>query len=242
MKTPAKILTLSLLTAHLTTLQAHAQPKPPPTPQTALNQTNPALYQLYKDHHHYHQALSDYAKTQGFRRPIENLATVTHEIIHIASAVHEGYYIDGTYYEPYLKQGSWPNLTNEQVRPYLQNHERSNISNLYANNTPKNHLGNIVDEINAYTHVLPYICQHEPESKEKQIKNLTGFLHLTEAYLRTLRTALPTEYHRFTQEKEARGAYKLIMQRAWKSLNQCGVHSDTIRAQETMYFFSRIPP
>ena len=240
--TPAKILTLALLTAHLTTLQAHAQPKPPPPPQTALNQTNPALYQLYKDHHHYHQALSDYAKTQGFRRPIENLATVTHEIIHIASAVHEGYYIDGTYYEPYLKEGAWPALTNEQIRPYLQSHERSHISNLYANNTPKNHLGNLIDEINAYTHVLPYICQNEPESTEKQIKNITGFLHLTEAYLRTLRTALPAEYLRFSKQKETRGAYTLIMQRAWEALKKCDIKESTIPSQESKYFLSSTPP
>lgn len=208
----------------------------------ALQSTSPSLYALYQAHHHYQKPFTEYATRQGFRRSYENLATVVHEIIHVASATHQGYFIDGTYYEPYLKTGAWPALNNEEVRPYLQHHERGLITNLYANNTPKNHLGNIVDEINAYTHVLPYICQHEPESAEKQIKNITGFLHLTEAYLRTLRTFLPAEYHRFTQEKEARGAYKLIMQRAWKSLKECKVQANTIPSQETIYFFSRIPP
>lgn len=144
-------------------------PKPPPPPNHPQpNQPSP-LPTLQRPPPLPPSALR-LRKTQGFRRPIENLATVAHEIIHIASAVHEGYYIDGTYYEPYLKQGR-PALNNEQVRPYLQDHERGIITNLYANNTPKTNLGNIVDEINAATLMsCPTFANMSPRATEADQK------------------------------------------------------------------------
>lgn len=207
-------------------------------PLAALQQSSPALHTLYQAYPSYHQAFADYANRQGFRRPIENLATVVHEIIHIDSLVHQGYFIDGTYYEPYLRKNTWPNLTNEQVRPHVQENERGVIYQFYAINTPRNNLGNLIDEINAYTHVLPYICHNEPESTEKQVKNLIGFLYLTEAHLRTLRTTQPVEYTRFSNQKEARGAFTLVIQRSWKALTDCKSQV-AIPSQEAAYFISQ---
>jgi hypothetical protein len=220
-----------ILTILLIAASAHAT-----EPLDALKEANPALYKLYNKYPMYHDGLREYANKQGFRRPIENLATIVHEIIHIDSFVHQGFFVDGIYYEPYLRTDAWPSLTNEQVRPYLLDHERGVIYRLYFINTPSNHLGNIVDEINAYGHVLPFVCKEEPESTEKQVRNLIGFLHLAEGYLRTLRTIAPDEYIRMTRNKETRGILVLVIQRAWKALKACGVPEQTIPAQEAAYF------
>jgi len=211
-------------------------------PLAALKEINPSLYKLYHKYPIYHDGLRDYANKQGFRRPVENLATIVHEIIHIDSFVHEGFFVDGVYYEPYLRKDAWPSLTNEQVRPYLLDHERGVVYRLYALNTPHNHLGNIVDEINVYGHVLPFVCKAEPESTEKQVKNLIGFLHLAEGYLRTLRTMMPGEYARMGHNKETRGIFALVIQRAWKALRECGVSDHAIPAQEAAYFMRSFLP
>lgn len=208
-------------------------------PLDTLKSANPGLYALYSNYQAYHEGLGDYAARQGFRRPYEHLATVVHELIHIDSAVHQGFYIEGTYYEPYLAAGAWPSLNNEQVRPYLTEPERSsNIYRLYVLNTPSNHLGNIVDEINAYSHVAPLVCVYERESAEKQSRNLTGFLHLVEGYLRTLRTRLPGEYQRLREHREARGALTLILERAWAALRVCGVR-EGVPGGEARYLTGR---
>ena len=208
-------------------------------PLNDLRTAAPALYKLYQSYPSYHKDLGDYANKQGYRRPVENLATVVHEIIHVDSFSHQGYFVDGVYYEPHVRADAWPSLTNEQVRPYLLGDERGVIYQLYALNTPRNHLGNLVDEINAYGHVLPFVCRMEPESTEKQVKNLIGFLQLAEGYLRVLRTAMPKEYAAFTKSVEARGAFTLIVQRAWKALRECGVSEQSIPVQEAAWLMGR---
>lgn len=204
-------------------------------PLAALKQF-PALYSLYQSYPSYHKGFVDYANRQGFRQPIENLATVVHETIHIDSMVHQGYFIDGVYYEPYLRRDAWPTLTNEQVSSSLFDYEKGVIYRFYVLNTPKNNLGNVVDEINAYGHVLSFVCRNEPDSTEKQVANLIGFLNLTEGYLRTLRTAFPAEYQRFASQNESRGVFILVTQRAWKALRECGVSEGMIPTQESAYF------
>jgi len=196
------------------------------------------LQKLYQTYPLYRDQLSQYAIRQGFTRPVENLATVVHENIHIDSAAHDGYFVDGIYYEPYLRREAWPHLTNSQVGAALLSGEKGLISNVYVRNAPNNHLGNVVDEINAYTHVLPMVCRFEPESKGKQITNLTGFLNLAEGYLRTMRTNLPREYARLSGNREARGAFTLIVQRAWTALRDCGVSDAAMSVQEARYFIA----
>lgn len=210
--------------------------------QDALRSGYPALYKLYQSYPSYRPAFTDYANRQGFRRPVENLATVVHELIHIDSSTHQGFFIDGIYYEPYLRRDAWPSPTNEQVKPYLLEPERGVIYRFYLLNTPQNHLGNVVDEINAYGHVLPFVCRNEPDSTDKQVKNLIGFLHLTEGYLRTLRTGLPAEYLRFSGQKEARGVFGLAVQKAWNALHDCGVSDGAIPAQEARFFLNTKAP
>jgi len=199
-----------------------------------------ALGDLYKRYATYHQAFSAYATRQGFTRPVEKMATVAHEIIHIDSFAHQGFFIDGTYYEPYLSADAWPRLNNGQLHPYLSESERrSSIYRLYTLQAPSNHLGNVVDEINAYGHVLPIVCRDEPQSADKQIKNLMGFLLLSEAYLRTLRTQLPSEYAKLAQQGPTRGVFGLIVQRAWAALGSCAVPIESIPAGETRYLLAQ---
>ena len=207
-------------------------------PLDVLGAQYPALYQLYNTNKNYQDSLTRYAARQGFRRPIENLATVVHEMIHVDSFVHQGFFIDGVYYEPYLKREAWPTVTNKEIAPQIPDREKGTVFQLYVRHTPTNHLGNVVDEINAYGHVLPFVCRNEQESTEKQVKNLVGFLNLSEGYLRTLRTGVPAEYRRFHGQPEARGVFVHVIQRAWNALKECGVPVATIPVQEATLFVS----
>lgn len=201
-------------------------------PEQLLQQYSPVLYRQYVVYAGYRAQLRSYATSQGFALPMENLATVVHEIIHIASAAHHGYFVDGTYYEPYLRHGAWPNLTNRDMAAMMPGREKGNIYNRYVLNTPTNHLGNIVDEINAYSHVAPFVCRHEPASAGKQTTNLIEFLQLQEGYLRTLRAMIPSEYRSLAGNREARGVLLLVTQRAWDALRACGVPENQIPAIE----------
>lgn len=180
--------------------------------------------------------LLDYAKGQGFVNPVEKLGTAIHEMVHINSASHEGYFIDGVYYEPYLRRDAWPSLVNRDIAGYMSGSERGPIYTFYVLNTPTNHLGNVVDELNAYQHVLQFICANEPESTQRQVQNLIGHLHLQEAYLRTLRTVFPGEYARLARNRESRGALITITERVWRSLAACGLPKDRIPSTEAYYF------
>ncbi len=205
-----------------------------------LEQWSPKLYAIYQTYPQFHTKLAEYARKQGFRQPIEEMATVLHEIIHIDSFVHNGFFVDGTYYEPYVSQGAWPALTNEQLAPHVLPHERGIVYDAYVRRTPKNHFGNIIDEINAYGHVLPFVCEREPTSTGKQVRNLIEFLRLAEVYLRTLRVLMPIEYQRLTVRAEARGALVLIIERAWAALRQCGIADAAIPADEAREFIANV--
>lgn len=210
-----------------------------PNPLEALERASPALYALYNSHPTLQGLFTDYARKQGFSRPVENLATVVHELLHVDSAAHQGYYIDGVYYEPYLKREAWPSLKNSQVSQRLEPQEKQGaIYQFYALKTPENHLGNLVDEINAYGHVLPFVCGNEAESAGKQIGNLTGFLALTEGYFRILRTELPEEYRQLAGNQEARGVLHLVLERAWLALKGCGVVESGAPYREAARFLS----
>ena len=204
-------------------------------PIDVLRTQYPALYKLYRDHSHYVLPLANYATSQGFRQPYENLATILHEMIHIASAAHDGFFIDGIYYEPYLHPDAWPRLSNAEIDKYLTPQERTIITAIYLPNTPKNNLGNVLDEINAYSHVAKFICDNEPLSAEKQVRNLLGHLQLQEAYLRVLRTTSPAEYWQLAVRRESRGAMVTLNARAVQALRACGVGAARIPAAEVGY-------
>ncbi len=207
-------------------------------PLEALRQQAPALHKLYVENSSYAAQLGEYASRQGFRQPYENLGTVVHEMIHVASAVHDGFYIEGIYYEPYVHREAWPALTNSDVGKYMVAEERGVISSVYMPNTPKNNLGNVLDEINAYSHVAGFICRNEPSSADKQVRNLAGLLQVEEAYLRVARTMLPTEYMRMAAARETRGAIETLYGRAVDALRACGVPDTAIPGKEARYFLA----
>lgn len=204
-------------------------------PVEIFRQQYPALYKLYLDNSRYARPLADYATRQGFRQPYENVGTVLHEMIHIASAAHDGFFIDGIYYEPYLHRGAWPSLSNADIDKYLTQQERTIISAIYLPNTPNNNLGNVLDEINAYSHVAQFICENEPLSAEKQVRNLLGHLQLQEAYLRVVRTTSPAEYRQLAANRQSRGAVVTLNARAVQALRACGVAEKKIPALELGY-------
>lgn len=196
------------------------------------------LSQLQVQYIDYVPTLSRYANSQGFNQPYENLATTVHELIHIASAHHSGYFIDGNYYEPYVDSRYWPALKNREVLPGIREHEKGVMVSLYMRSTPDNNLGNVLDEINAYSHVAPFVCQHESQSAEKQVRNLTGLLHIVEAYLRATK-ALPNEaYTRLVTNPVSSGALATIVTNAWRALMACGVDRRMIPQHEASAFIN----
>ncbi|MQA40758.1 hypothetical protein [Rugamonas aquatica] len=210
------------------------------TPLDLLQTQAPQLARLYAAYPQYGDGLSRYAAGQGFSRPVERLATVVHELIHIDSAAHQGYYIDGVYYEPYLAASAWPSLRNEEVGPWMRGDEKGNIYSLYMRATPKNTLGNALDEVNAYGQVLPFVCRNEADSADRQIRNLLGQLYVVEAFLRVARMARPEDYRALTRRHASAGALKTITGRAWYALVACGVPAAQLPNQETRYLLERM--
>lgn len=208
------------------------------SPLDLLKQQSPDLYQLYRQGSSYVGALEQYARGQGFRNPVENLAVVTHELVHIFSAVHQGFYIKGTYYEPYLNPSSWPSMTNSELIGKILPSEMSNITSLYARNTPNNTLGNVVDELNAHSQVAEFICRNEPQSGDKQVRNIFGHLLLQEAFLRNIRIAKPAEYKSLSLSKTSRGAMFTITTNSWTALARCGANPNLVAQTEVRYLFS----
>ena len=196
----------------------------------------PTLQNLFDRYRAYETSLRKYAQGQGFRGPVEQIATILHEMIHIDSAVHQGYFIDGIYYEPYLNPQNWPTLRNSDIAMYLGPNDRSIISNVYVPSTPKNGLGNAIDELNAYSHVIARVCKLEPSSAGKQTGNTIGFLKLIEVYFRVLRANKPDEYTALAKNRLSAGAIETISQRASKALSDCGLPEAEYRFPETDYF------
>lgn len=206
------------------------------SPLNQLRIQYPSLYKLYISNQQLAATLSAYAEAQGFRLPYEKLATELHEMIHIDSAAHQGYFIDGIYYEPYVNQAAWPGVSNQDIAPHMLPAERGLIFTNYVLGLPANHLGNVVDEINAYSHVVEFVCRNEPPSASKQVASLLGHLQLQEAYLRTLRIAKPDEYKLLARNLESRGAMVEITNRAWLALQSCGVEPGAIPSTEIEVF------
>lgn len=208
------------------------------SPLELLKSQAPEMYKLYQRNAVYHAAFAQYAQRQGFRGPVEQLATVVHELVHIDSAVHAGFFIGGTYYEPYLRADAWPALTNAEVAGAMLPQEKGNIYQLYVLNSPKNTLANVIDELNAYSQVATFICRNEPQSGEKQTRNMVGHLNLVEAYLRTLRLQRPDDYRQMSRNRETKGAVLTIVSNTRIALGNCGVNSFAIPKNETDYFLN----
>lgn len=193
-------------------------------PLEALKTGSPTLWALYQRMSAYESQMSQYVSQQGFQQPFEHLATLLHEYIHIDSLMHLGFFVDGIYYEPYVLDNSWPALTNKDVAQAYRSEEMDVIYSAYVLGAPDNTLGNVLDEINAYGHVIEFVCHFEPSTATKQVANLKGFLRLQEVYLREFRVKQPAQYASFRSSKRwatSRGALELITRRAWLALDSC---------------------
>lgn len=189
---------------------------------TLLRAQEPGLATLYDSHSRLTATFARYAASQGFTGPIEALATIVHEEIHVASAEHQGFYVDGTYYEPYLASSAWPALRNQDL---MGDHDIGpSLARKYLETAPGNTLGNVLDEINAYAHVAGFVCINEPATAGKQVRALRSFLALGSTYLRTTRISAPQEYMRLVSMPASVGAINLIARKAYATLARCGLN------------------
>ncbi|MEM8519448.1 hypothetical protein [Janthinobacterium sp. CAN_S7] len=190
----------------------------------ALKRFNPGLYALQQTYASNYKQLSEYADMQGFRDPIENLATVVHELIHIDSASHQGYLIEGTHYAPYLTPAAWPTLNNSTLTAAITPTDITALGPIYRQyilNAPNNTIANELDEINAYTQTIPFICANAPHQTAQHLRALTGHIALVDIYLRTLARSFTNQYHQLTRNQTSRGALETIIANGYTALNTC---------------------
>lgn len=189
-----------------------------------LQASEPWLYALYAQYPQYHDKLATYAIQQGFFEPANVLVTTLHELIHIDSAAHGAYSVAGQYLAPYVSKAAWPYLNNADVSAYLSSQDIARLGLIYQGYiraTPGNRLGNVLDEINAYSQTLPFLCDEAPPQAITHIQNLIGHLALVDLYLRTLSERFPEQYRRLTMNKVSRGALETLVAAAYNTLNAC---------------------
>lgn len=193
-------------------------------PHALLQSSYPALSALYQRYPTHHIQLSTYALQQGFTDPVEVLAISVHELLHIDSAAHQGFNIQGTYYDPYLAPRAWPYLANRDITPHLTPDDITRLGQIhsaYLRRTPTNKLGNVLDEINAYTQTIPFICTNAPARAVPHLQALVGHLTLSNIYLRVLAAHFPDQYQRLAGHRISRGAIETIIANAYITLNAC---------------------
>jgi hypothetical protein len=206
----------------------------------SLRDEIPELYLLFNKYTFLHSTLSEYAKRQHFTGSVENTAIVIHELIHIDSARKQGFYIAGQYYEPHLSRQAWPTPSNAEIQMQMTEQEKStNIYRAYVMNTPNNHLGNVIDEINAYSQTLPFICEHEPSSAPRHLDSLQGHLSLANAWLRILENYYPADYFRLANHPDSRGALETIVSNGLKAVSKCTSLHVTSTTQANLYYIQR---
>ncbi|MCD5327844.1 hypothetical protein ACFFU8_09585 [Chromobacterium piscinae] len=206
-----------------------------PMPLSDLHNFNAsiaALHQIYKQQV---PALTKYAEQQDFQHPYEKLAIVSHELIHIASAANVGYWSNGQIlagYEP----AYWVGLKNRQIQPTAD--EQGQLAAVwegYVKRTPNNTLGNVLDEINAYSSTVGFVCKHAPQDAVRQIAPLMGHLTLMNAYLRNYRLVLPNRYSQLQQNLVIKSIIESMATQGWKALANCKI--DRIDHQEEVLRF-----
>ncbi|CAG0962009.1 hypothetical protein RHDC4_00747 [Rhodocyclaceae bacterium] len=193
-------------------------------PRTTLASGFPFLDALYQRYTAYQTQLSTFAIQQGFIDPAEILGTVVHEMIHIDSAANGGFNIAGTYIAPYLTPTAWPFLNNRDVTAYLTRDEIAHLGMIYGSymrSSPTNRLGNVLDEINAYSQTIPYLCTTAPARAPAHVQALTGHLALVDVYLRILADRFPEQYQKLAASRVSRGALETIVAGAYRALNGC---------------------
>ncbi|WP_205182623.1 hypothetical protein [Burkholderia sp. LMG 13014] len=205
------------------------------TPQTDLERFSPALAALQAEYPEQVLQLQAYARSQDFTEPHEQLAIVSHELIHVASAAHDGYWINGTIYEGYQSQ-LWKGISAGDVTPSPdERNQMAPILNNYWERNPSNDLGRVIDEINAYGETTAFVCLYARERASRQTGPLIGHLTLLNAWLRAFRTNAPDQYARLKTTNTTRGIIGLTVNQAWHALASCGVQQ--IRHQDEVQLF-----
>lgn len=208
---------------------------PIPSQANAPAPTLPSYFNtLFQAYPQLHQTLGQYADNQGFTGPKERLSTVLHELIHIDSAAKNAYLIHGQTYAPYNQPAAWPAYRFAQFQDVLNKNPDSGsqrliatpVYRLYISNIPNNTLASLADELNAYGQTAKWLCQVTPfdrNERTKTLDSLRDMLRITNAYLGTLRSAVPAQYTTFyAYQKPARNLLALTVLNAQDALSFCG--------------------
>lgn len=197
-----------------------------------LRQTAPELHALYRAYPSYHGKLEKYAEMQGFKGASEKLITVVHELIHIESASGGGYLIGKQFFSPYMEKQEWPNFSFSEFREVrwrgqvngLREPTETMVFYRYVTNANDNNLMNLADELNAYSQTVPWLCQYFPDQQKNSLTAFRDMTRLTNAFLRALHYAKPTEYQKFfLNQKTARNLLALVVNNSLVGLSQCGI-------------------
>jgi hypothetical protein len=228
--------TILILSIILITTTAYSGP----AENNACPEFSEAHQKLYEEYQTGEAILKQYAYNQGFRGACEQRLVALHEMVHVDSAIKEAYFDRGKYVVPYLFDSAWTDLglTNWDVldkKTTAEYHKIGSVVARYLRDTPDNHLGNIVDELNAYGQTLLYTSPKEKGALKKQIVNLKGHLAVVEVYLRLLEEEHPKKYVIFTKDKAGR-VLRLMCINAWKTLAKAGVDKDDVSLDRAARF------
>lgn len=228
--------TILILSIILISTTAYSGTSTPP----ACPEFSDAHQKLYAEYQTGKDILKQYAYNQGFRGACEQRLVALHEMVHIDSAIKEAYFDRGKYVVPYLFNSAWTNLglTNWDVldrKTTAEYHKIGSVVARYLRDTPDNHLGNIVDELNAYGQTLLYASPKEKGALKRQVSNLKGHLAVVEVYLRLLEEEHPKKYVIFTKDKAGR-VLRLMCINAWKTLAKAGVDKDDVSLDRAARF------
>lgn len=140
--------------------------------------------------------LCTYADRQGFSQNNERDLTVLHELIHLDQAKHQGFkVINKGYTSFYVEDSTWGYVSVKYMLSKISK-EKNNIYEQYLLPNENLVLGNLIDELNVYSIMLPYFIKYKDNDfvLNKQINNIAHFLRYINLYFYVLRTSAPAQY------------------------------------------------
>lgn len=201
---------------------------PDPGAWKTLTSNYPSLARLFTEYRaSYGNNLGYYAQIQGYKNPHEKLGTVVHELIHLDTAAKGGYWTPRG--NATIGVSSFATLNHFQIEKLRRPEERMGlVYQSYVIQTPRNHLGNAVDELNAVIHTADFICRFEPASRKRQLDLLEGHLGNVLTFLRISSEQYP-EVNALNKQHDQKNLIEMLVIASLRLIPLCG--GDVVRWQ-----------
>lgn len=194
---------------------------PDPGALRTLTTYYPALARLFAEYRtDYGNNFGYYAQIQGFRNPYEKLGISIHEMIHVDTATRGGYWMPQG--NATIGVTSFATLNHLQIEKLRRPEERVGlVYQSYVTKTPRNHLGNAVDELNAVIQTADFICRFEPTSRKRQLDLLEGHLGNVLTFLRISSEQYP-EVNALIKQHDQKTFIEMLVVTSLRLIPLCG--------------------